>query len=72
MIRKRNLNIQRMRNGILSQKTSRWCRLGGHSQTNIDFLKKLNFVQETIQTLSKYSEQLQTHLDIRLTRQEMS
>ena len=40
----------------------------GHNQTNIDLLKLLNFVQET---LSNYSEQLQTHLDINLTHQEM-
>ena len=45
---------------------------GGHTQTNIDLLKVLNFVQETMQTLSNYSEQLQTHLDINLTHQEMS
>ena len=41
---------------------------GGHTETNIDLLKVLNFVQETMQTLSNYSEQLQTHLDINLTR----
>ena len=45
---------------------------GSHTQTNIDLLKVLNFVQETMQTLSNYSEQLQTHLDINLTHQEMS
>ena len=45
---------------------------GGHTQTNIDLLKVLNFVQETIQALSNHSEQLQTHLDINLTHQEMS
>ena len=45
---------------------------GGHTETNIDLLKVLNFVQETMQTLSNYSEQLQTHLDINLTHQEMS
>ena len=45
---------------------------GGHTQTNIDMLKVLNFVQETMQTLSNYNEQLQTHLDINLTHQEMS
>ena len=44
----------------------------GHTQTNIDLLKVLNFVQKTIQRLSNYSEQLQTHLDINLTHQEMS
>ena len=44
---------------------------GGHMQTNIDLLKVLNFVQETMQTLSNYSEQLQTHLDINLTHQKM-
>ena len=44
---------------------------GGNNQTNIDLLKILNFVQETLQTLSRYSEQLQTHLDIRLTHQKM-
>ena len=41
--------------------------LGGHTQTNIDLLKALNFIQETMQALSKYSQQLQTHLDINLT-----
>ena len=45
---------------------------GGHTQTNIDLLKVLNFVQETLQTLSNYSGQLQTHLDISLTHQKMS
>ena len=40
---------------------------GGHAQTNIDLLKVLNFVQETIQTLSNYSKQLQMYLDINLT-----
>ena len=45
---------------------------GGHTQTNIDLLKVLNFVQETMQTLSNDSEQLQTHLDINLTHQDMS
>ena len=45
---------------------------GGHTQTNIDLLKVLNFVQETIQALSNHTEQLQTHLDINLTHQEMS
>ena len=45
---------------------------GSHTQTNIDLLKVLNFIQETMQTLSNYSEQLQTHLDINLTHQEMS
>ena len=40
---------------------------GGHIQTNIDLLKVLNFVQETMQKLSNYSQQLQTHLDINLT-----
>ena len=41
-------------------------------QTTIDLLKVLNFAQETMQTLSNYSEQLQTHLDIKLTHREMS
>ena len=45
---------------------------GDHTQTNTDLLKVLNFVQETMQTLSNCSEQLQTHLDINLTHQEMS
>ena len=45
---------------------------GGHTQTNIDLLKVLNFVQETKQTLSNYSKQVQIHLDINLTHQEMS
>ena len=45
---------------------------GGHTQTNIDLLKVLNFVQETMETLSNYCKQLQTHLDKNLTRQEMS
>ena len=40
---------------------------GGHIQTNIDLLKVLNFVQETMQKPSNYSQQLQTHLDINLT-----
>ena len=44
---------------------------GGHMQTNIDLLKVLNFVQKTMQTLSNYSEKLQTHLDINLTHQKM-
>ena len=45
---------------------------GGHTQTNIDLLKVLNFVKETMQTLSNYSEQLQTHLEINQTHQKMS
>ena len=45
---------------------------GGLTQTNIDLLNVLNFVQETMQTLSNYSEQLQTHIDINLNHQEMS
>ena len=40
---------------------------GRHIQTNIDLLKVLNFVRETMQKLSNYSQQLQTHLDINLT-----
>ena len=44
---------------------------GGHTQTNINLLKVLNFVQETLEILSNYSEQLQTHLDINLTHQDM-
>ena len=44
---------------------------GDHTQTNIALLKVLNFVQETMETLSNYSEQLQTHFDINLTHQEM-
>ena len=44
----------------------------GITQINISLLKVLNFIQETMQTLSNYSEQLQTHLDINLTHQEMS
>ena len=53
MIRKSNLHI-------LSQKkqTQVASASGGHTQTNIDLLKVLNFVQETMQTLSNYSEQL--------------
>ena len=45
---------------------------GGHTQTNIDLLKVLNFVQETKQTLSNYTEKLQVHLDINLIYQEMT
>ena len=45
---------------------------GDHTQTNIDLLMVLNLVHETMHTLSNYSEQLQTHLDINLTHQEMS
>ena len=41
-------------------------------QVAIDLLKVLNFVQETKQTLSNYSKQVQIHLDINLTHQEMS
>ena len=42
--------------------------LRGHTQSNIDLLKVLSFVQETMQTLSDYKEQLQRHLDINLTQ----
>ena len=45
---------------------------GDHTQTNTDLLKVLNFVQQTMQTLSNYSKQLQNHLDINLTHQELS
>ena len=45
---------------------------GGHTQTNIDLLKVLNFVQETKQTLSNYREKLQANLDINLIYQEMT
>ena len=45
---------------------------GGHTQTNINLLKVLNFVQEKMQTLSNYSKQLQTHLDINFIYQEMA
>ena len=45
--------------------------LGGHTQSNIDLLKVFNFFQETMRTLSNYKEQLQTHLGINLTHQEM-
>ena len=41
----------------------------GHTQTNVDLLMVLNFVRETMEKLSNYSEQ--THLDINLTHQEM-
>ena len=44
---------------------------GRHTQSNIHLLKNLNFVQETMETLSNYSEQLQAHLDINLTHQKM-
>ena len=45
---------------------------GGRTQTNTDLLKVLNFVQQTMQTLSNYSTQVQNHLDINLTHQELS
>ena len=38
----------------------------GHTQINVDLLNVLSFIEETIQTLSNYSEQLQAHLDINL------
>ena len=73
MIRMSNLNILRTRKNIPSQKHIQVASASGdHTQTNIDLLKVLNFAQETMQTLSNYSEQLQTHLDINLTHQEMS
>ena len=50
------------------QKKVQWPVLRGHTQSNIDLLKVLNFVQETMQTLSVYKEQLQRHLDINLTQ----
>ena len=60
MIRKSNLHILRIRKNMLSQKkqTQVASASGGHTQTNIDLLKVLNFVQETMQTLSNYSQQL--------------
>ena len=45
---------------------------GGLTQTNIDLLNVLNSVQETMKTVSNYSEQLQTLLDINLIHQDMS
>ena len=45
---------------------------GGHAKNNINLLKVLNFVDKAMQTLSNYSEELQTHLDVNLTHQEMS
>ena len=44
----------------------------GHTQTNINLLKEFNFVQETMQTFSSYSEKLQTHLHINLSHLKMS
>ena len=44
----------------------------GHTQTNINLLKEFNFVQETMQTFSNYSEKLQTHLHINLSHLKMS
>ena len=46
--------------------------LGGHAKNNINLLKVLNFVDKAMQTLSNYSEELQTHLDVNLTHQDMS
>lgn len=46
---------------------------GRHTQTKINLLKVLNFVQEIMKTFtnySNYSKQLQTHLDINLTHHE--
>ena len=73
MILKRILNILRIRKSILRQKKVRVASVsGGHTQTNIDLLKVLKFVKKTKQTLSNYSELLQTHLYINLAHQEMS
>ena len=52
MIRKKNLNILRIRKNILSVQAA--SASGGHTQTNIDLLKVLNFVQETITNALRY------------------
>ena len=67
---KNNLNRLRIRKNIPSQKTS--STSGGHAKNNINLLKVLNFVDKAMQTLSNYSEELQTHLDVNLTHQDMS
>ena len=63
------VNQTSKKNHQLSWKMSRW-----HPPQEVilnQTLKVLDFVQETMQTLSNWIEQLQTHLEINLTHQEI-
>ena len=43
---------------------------GGQATNNTEITNALNFIQQTMETLSGYSEQLKAKLDINLTHQE--
>ena len=44
--------------------------LGGQATNNTEIINVLTFIQQTMETLSAYSEQLKAKLDINLTHQE--
>ena len=44
--------------------------LGGQTTSNTEIINVLTFIQQTMETLSAYSEQLKAKLDINLTHQE--
>ena len=54
------------------QKTKMWPLQTNRGQKeNIDLLKIINFVAETMKTLSNYREQMKIQLDLNLTQQGM-
>ena len=44
--------------------------LGGQATNNTEIINVLTFIQQTMETLSAYNEQLKAKLDINLTHQE--
>ena len=56
---------QNSKNGKAASATNRG------QQENIDLLKVINFVEETMKTLSIYGEQLKMQLDFNFTQQRM-
>ena len=56
---------QNSKNGNAASATNR------SQQENIDLLKVLIFMEETVKTLSNYGEQLKVRLDFNLTQQGM-
>ena len=42
----------------------------GGQQENVDLITVINFIQQTMKTLSNYGEQLKTQLDFNLTQQD--
>ena len=56
---------QNSKNGKAASATNRG------QQENVDLLKVISFVEETMKTLSNYGEQLKIQLDFNLTQQGM-